>query len=195
MGKGKGQKIDPEKWVEEYGDYLYRFALSRIKDPTMAEEVVQETFLAALQSLPSFSGQSTFKTWLVGIMKHKIVDQIRKSYRERPYETVETLSRSDEELFDRSGKWNFGPVEWNANPNEISEHREFWSIFRKCLSGLPPHHYEVFTMREMDGMESQEICTNLDISSTNLWVMLHRARAALRKCLESNWFQSGGDGD
>ncbi len=192
MGKIKNQNLDPNSWVDDYGDYLFRFALSRVKNSEFAEEVVQETFVAAIQSLDSFSGKSSLKTWLVGILKHKIVDMIRKAYRERPYESVENIKSVTSDMFDPSGKWNMGPVEWNADPQEIAEHHEFWKVFNGCLKNLPENHYRVFMMREMDGIESEEICRVLDISSTNLWVMLHRARTALRSCLEHRWFSTGG---
>ncbi|NIO16494.1 MAG: sigma-70 family RNA polymerase sigma factor [Deltaproteobacteria bacterium] len=182
------EKIDPETWVDEHGDYLYRFALSRLLDPVLAEELVQETFVGALKSRESFRGQASVKTWLVGILKHKIVDHFRKAGRERPYESVENLQDRQADLFDESGEWKKGPSRWQLDPEKIQENKEFWETFRKCLLGLPPKQIDLFTLRELDGKKSDEICMLLDITPTNLWVMLYRARMSMRTCLEENWF-------
>ncbi len=179
---------DPEKWVDEYGDYLYRYALSRLFDPHLAEEIVQETFLAALKSLEGFRGQASIKTWLVGIMKHKIVDHFRKTSREKPYEEVENLYDREPDIFDDRGGWKIGPAKWQGDPQIIREDREFWETFRKCLLKLPKKQVDLFVLREMEGKKTDEICMILDITPTNLWVMLYRARVSLRKCIEDTWF-------
>lgn len=182
------EHIDPEKWVDEYGDYLYRYAISRLFDPHLAEEIVQETFLAALKSLEGFRGQASIKTWLVGIMKHKIVDHFRKSGREKPYEEVENLYDREPDIFDDRGGWKIGPAKWQGDPEIIREDREFWETFRKCLLMLPKKQVDLFVLREMEGKKTDEICMLLDITPTNLWVMLYRARVSLRKCIEDTWF-------
>lgn len=181
-------QIDPATWVDEHGDYLYRYALSRLLDPTLAEELVQETFLGALKSLNSYRGQASIKTWLVGILKHKIVDHFRKVGRERPYDSVEKLHDREPDFFDGMGGWKKGPNRWQADPVKIQENREFWETFRKCLLKLPKKQIDLFTLRELDGKKSDEICMLLGITPTNLWVMLYRARMSLRECLENNWF-------
>lgn len=181
---------DPSTWVDEHGDYLYRYALSRLLDPHLAEELVQETFLGALKSLESYRGQASIKTWLVGILKHKIVDHYRKAGREKPYESVEKRHDRDPELFDQAGGWKIGPDRWKVDPGKIQENREFWETFRKCLLKLPKKQIDLFTLRELEGKKSAEICMLLDITPTNLWVMLYRARMSLRKCLEDNWFKT-----
>ena len=184
------QRVDPEQWVDEYGDYLYRYALSRLRDASAAEDVVQETFLAAFKGAARFSGQSSEKTWLVGILKHKIVDFIRKASRERAYDDVTLAEDRVDDFFDRKGHWKAGPAEWTVNPRKAFEQREFWAVFEGCLGNLQDRLAAVFTLREIEGMSAEEICKELDITSTNLWVMLYRARNKLKDCLQENWFKA-----
>jgi RNA polymerase sigma-70 factor (ECF subfamily) len=184
---------DPERWVELYGDYLFKYALMRLRDPAQAEDAVQETFLAALKGGKTFAGRSAEKSWLVGILKNKICDYYRRASRETPFTDLEFYS--DEES-DRlvaegllQGSWIHaqGPKEW-PHPGESLDKEEFWQAYRDCSDKLPKNVVAVFNLREVDGMESKEICALLNISENNLWVMLHRARMALRRCLETNWF-------
>lgn len=183
------ERTDPELWVDEYGDYLYRYALSRLLNPELAEETVQETFLAALKSVDAFRGQASMKTWLVGILKHKIVDQLRKLGREKPYESPDRLYDSVQGDFNEKGMWEMGPAKWTADPGDIQEKKEFWEVFRNCLGKLSKTHLSAYSLREIEGKETGEICMILDISPTNLWVILYRARMSLRKCLEEHWFK------
>jgi len=183
---------NPETWVDEHGDYLYSYALLRLRHRELAEEIVQETFLAALKACRNFAGQSSERTWLVGILKHKIVDHFRRASREQPVADFD--GASDDELFRKSGEWvdhwtvEGAPKEWKDDPSQLLEQKEFWEIFKRCLAKLPPRLAEAFTLREIDGLRSEEICEILAISPNNLWVMLHRARALLRRNLEVNWF-------
>jgi len=187
------QRTDPEHWVDQHGDYLFRYALLRLRDPELAEDVVQEIFLAALQAREKFSGRSSERTWLVGILKHKIVDHIRKASRERPFSDIESSADAAdtlhpmEKLFDEKGKWKVAPIEWTG-PNTVLERKEFWEVFERCLSDLPARLCDAFSLREMDGLSTEEVCNVLHVSATNFWVMLHRARMRLRRCLEINWF-------
>jgi RNA polymerase sigma-70 factor (ECF subfamily) len=188
--------VDPERWVAEHGDCLYRYALLRVREPAVAEDLVQETFLAAIKGRDRFAGQSAERSWLVGILKHKIIDHIRKRVREHPVEDVAELPRPVEEQFDPHGYWRhdegFGPKEWHTDdPTVLVQQKEFWQQLDDCLAHLPPRTAEAFIMREMDGTSGEEICQVLGISSTNFWVMLHRARLQLRQCLENNWFEKG----
>jgi RNA polymerase sigma-70 factor (TIGR02943 family) len=190
---------DPERWVELYGDYLFKFALLRLRDPATAEDVVQETFLAALKGGKSFSGQSAEKSWLVGILKNKVYDYYRKASRETTFTNLEFYSDEDSDRFVADGLskdgWihELGPLEWSADPGASLDSEEFWKTFRECADKLPKNVSAVFTLREVDGVESREICSLLNISENNLWVMLHRARMALRRCLETNWFGKSGE--
>jgi RNA polymerase sigma-70 factor (ECF subfamily) len=184
---------NPELWVDTHGDYLFSFALLRLRNRDLAEEIVQETFLAALKSYKNFAQQSSERTWLVGILKHKIIDHFRRASRERPVADFE-VSADDDEAFRKSGEWadhwtaEAGPKEWSADPSQLVEQKEFWEIFNRCLSQLPPRLAEAFALREIDGLSSEEVCAILNVTSNNLWVMLHRARALLRRALEASWF-------
>ena len=150
--------------------------------------MVQETFLAAMKSRERFSGGSSERTWLIGILKHKIVDFIRKESRERPYEDLEAVDATEEEFFDKKGRWRVGPADWQTNPRKALEQQEFMDVLKECLVHLSDRLSRIFTLREMDDMKSEEICKLLDISATNLWVLLYRARMKLRICLQINWF-------
>ena len=184
--------VDPERWVDEYGDYLFRYALTRLRNPKTAEDIVQETFLAALKSRSTFSGKSSEKTWFVGILKHKIIDYFRKSSHEQPMSDF-TANKDDitEELFDRNGRWKKPPEKWDTDPIKVIEQDEFWVIFQNCLNKLHTKIADAFSLRELEGLDTEEICDVLHLSKTNLWVMLHRARIQLRQCLEINWFGAG----
>lgn len=181
-------KSDPSEWVKRYGDYLFRYAMLRLRDRSMAEDLVQETFLAALKDRGSFSGTSAESTWLVGILKHKIADHFRRQAREAPLADADLGDSPDPSSFDRSGHWASGPNDWGGNPADLYREREFLDQLAKCLSGLPPNHAYAFTLREIEGAETGEICKVLNVTETNLWVILHRSRMQLRRCLETNWF-------
>ena len=149
---------DPEHWVDQYGDGLFRYALLRLRDPELAEDVVQETFLAGLQAREKFAGRSSEGTWLVGILKHKIIDHIRKTDRERSFSDMESSADTIENLFDEKGKWKVEPPEWAADPSMVFEQKEFWEVLERCLSDLPSRLCEAFSLRAMDGLSSEEIC-------------------------------------
>jgi len=176
-----------EDWVEEHGDALYSYALSRLRNPASAEDVVQETFLAALRSPDGYSGKASPRTWLIGILKHKIVDLIRKESREQPAEEIENMEEPEELFFDRKGHWRIKPVDWQVHPGKILEQKEFMAVLLQCLEHLPDRLHRLFVLRELENMDSEEVCKVLEISPTNLWVMLHRARMRLRGCLTENW--------
>jgi RNA polymerase sigma-70 factor (ECF subfamily) len=186
---------DPETWVDRYGDYLFRFALSRLQDSASAEDLVQETFVAALHARDNFKGHSSVTTWLTGILKHKIIDHLRKRSRELPVEDVEPFTPTLDDLFDEKGKWKIGPSEWTVSPMELYEQKEFWRILASCLSELSGRLAKIFSLREVEELSTKEICKVFEISTTNCWVMLYRARMHLRRCLEINWFSVKADED
>ena len=183
-----GPDLDPETWVDRYGDYLYRFAVSHIEDRSVAEDLVQETFLAALRGRKKFRGRSTVKTWLSAILKHKIVDYLRKKYREQVTTDTDTITETVDGFFHKNGSWKIRPGEWNLDPSKIYEQREFMDTLFKCLAELPDRQSKAFMLRELEGYSTKEICNALGISPTNSWVMLYRARMFLRRCLEIFWF-------
>ncbi|MBW1848177.1 MAG: sigma-70 family RNA polymerase sigma factor [Deltaproteobacteria bacterium] len=184
------RKHSPETWVEKYGDYLYHYARSRVNDDSAAEDLVQETFLAALSSLKNFEQRASEKTWMTGILKHKVLDYYRKNTKEQVTDDIEAFSKNSEELFDKKGRWKVHPVRWRQNAQQLFEQKEFMAVFRICLSRLSSQIARVFTLRELDGETTEEICKILKISKTNCMVMLHRARISLRRCLEIKWFDN-----
>lgn len=177
-------KIDADAWVDRYGDALFHFALARAKSREVAEDLVQETFLAAVKSQGRFKGQSSEKTWLFGILKHKIIDYYRRN-KSILYEQDLNQGAADlDAFFNTRGAWQTLPENWRLNPDKAHQVRAFLDHFYLCLAGLPGKTADVFTYREVDGLSTKEICTLLDITASNCWVILYRARMLLRKCLE-----------
>jgi RNA polymerase sigma-70 factor (TIGR02943 family) len=182
------QSLNPEGWLEKHGDYLYRYALLRLRNSELAEEKVQETFVGALQTQERFQGKASERTWLTSILKRRIFDHFRKISRERAFDNTLLEKVSLDSLFDRKGNWITGQSKWTSNPGESLEQKEFLETFQICLSGLDHRLAQVFVLREMEGLTTQEICDLINISATNLGVMLYRARMRLRCCLELKWF-------
>ena len=173
--------------------YLVRVAFLQLRDNDLAEDVVQDTLLAALQGAAGFSGRSSVKTWLTGILKHKIVDAIRKKGRGPALSSLEDECQIEDfdALFDESGHWENPPADWGDPESQLSR-REFFDVMQFCLEKLPANTARVFMMREVMELDGDEICKELAITSTNLWVILYRARIALRQCLEQHWFAQSG---
>lgn len=186
------QQLDPSLWLEQHGDYLFRYAMFRLRDRGAAEDVVQETLLAGLQAHQNYVGQASERTWLTGILKHKIIDHYRRISRTQQIFSEEQNDEYDP--FEKSGPWtghwreDLAPIEWQLNASITLESKEFWEVFERCLSQLPQRTSLAFTLREIDGMSPQQICEVLNVSSNNLCVMLHRARLRLRGTLEAEWF-------
>lgn len=170
---------DPDTWVADFGDYLYRFALVRVRNPDTAVDLVQETFLAAFDARSAYRGDAAPKTWFAGILNHKILDHFRRTARE-------FLLREDaaEPLPDMAAM----PSAWPNNPVDIFERKEFCETLRRCLEKLDERSHAVYSMREIDELEVEQICNEFGITTTNLRVILHRAREQLRRCLDFNWF-------
>lgn len=180
---------DPSLWVEQYGDYLFRQAKLRVGRPEVAEELVQETFLAALKALDNFEGRSSMKTWLRGILKNKCIDYLRKSVRE---EVVDELKSDDDitsELFYRTGVWRKWIHRWEGSPEESAEQQQFMLQLERCLRNLPERIGKVFALKALDNLSSDEVCKQLDLTSSNLWVIMYRARVHLRECMDRNWYR------
>lgn len=187
-------KIDPSVWVDEHGDCLFRYAMVRLRDEAAAEDIVQETLLSAIQSLSSYSERSGERTWLVGILKHKLIDHFRKRSREISFDPSETDLSEFDPLFERNDEfkdhWHdtLSPRIWKQSPEEALQQDEFFGVLQNCLDKLPERVANCFAMREMNGLESDEVCEILGLSASNFWVMMHRARMSLRRCIEINWF-------
>lgn len=179
----------PNTWVMNYGDYLYSYACTRIDDRELARDLVQETFLAALQSWGKFDGRSSEKTWLTAILKNKIFDVYRKKAAHPATQSLSTESSGTDEFFEESGHWKQGqyPEPFGIEEPVSLENKEFDGILSSCLAKLPPLWKSVFTMKHIEEESSDEICAQLEISSSNFWVISHRAKVSLRDCLQRNW--------
>ncbi len=180
---------DPAEWLDLYGDVLYRYAMARLHDEHLAEDLIQETLLAGLNARDRFAGNAAEKTWLIGILKHKIVDHFRKSSREIVLDAEDAdIGRSIESCFDERGRWTIEAGAW-PSPDKSLEQDQFWAALADCVEHLPERLARLFALREIDGMASEEILEVLNISTANnLWVMLSRMRLQLRNCLDARWF-------
>lgn len=189
-GKSPTTLSDPADWLEMYGDFLYRYALIRLRDSMLAEDMVQETLLAAIQSKDGYRGRSSEKTWLTGILKHKIIDHLRNAQREHAW-TDENAQEIDDlqDMFDAKGRWRIDISQW-SEPDLSLERDDFWKIFVDCLQRLPRKMADALLLREMDGLETDTICQVLGgYTTNNVWVMLSRARMRMRRCLDTEWFE------
>jgi len=190
----EGGRIDwDDPSIEKIRRDMVRFARLQLRDAGAAEDMVQEALLSAMKYESSFAGRSALKTWMFSILRNKIVDHIRKSSREIAGSDLVAGSADEgddfDALFDQRGHWNPDdrPPTW-ADPEASLSQQQFWDVFDACLERLPPKTSRVFMMREFLDLDTDEICSELGISTSNCWVILHRARAGLRICLEANWF-------
>ena len=175
--------------VEALRPYLLRYASLQLRNSEAAEDAVQEALVAALAGETGFAGRSNLRTWLTGILKHKIVDAIRKAGREVQPAPGEDDASGFDALFDERGHWSQPPAPW-GHPEGALEQKQFLAALEKCLQALPARTAQAFMMREHLGLETAEICKELAITSTHCWVMLYRARMALRLCLQESWFKT-----
>ncbi|TRZ44260.1 sigma-70 family RNA polymerase sigma factor [Robertkochia solimangrovi] len=179
-------KLNPELWVDRYADYLFNYTISRVNDPVMAEDLVQETFLAGLRSAKGFKGDASERTWLIAILKRKIIDYYRKNNSAKGKAEVKINFSNNED----EGDWLEEKVadQFDITAEDAMENEELALIIEDCLSKLPPKQAAVFRMKTIQGMETEDICKELKITPSNLWVIIHRARTSLMSCLEENWF-------
>lgn len=174
--------------LETLRPQLLRYAQLQLRNPAWAEDAVSETLLAALEKPEAFAGRSQPKTWLIGILKHKLVDQVRKHSREVQVSSDEDEGNALEDgLFDEQGHFREAPADW-GDPQSVLGQTQFIQVLDACVEKLPNQLGRVFLMREWLELETDEICKELSVTPTNLWVMLHRARLRLRECLQQNWF-------
>lgn len=180
---------DPAIWLDAHGNALYRHALLHLRDPHKAEEAVQDTLVAALQARERFAGQASVRTWLIGILKHKIIDSFRREAREVALDEPERLSEDDidaDAAFKVDGHWAERLADW-GNPEDTLRSKQFLEILQRCLDFLPARLARLFVLREVLEEDTENICQELAITPTNVWTMLYRARMGLRDCLARNW--------
>ncbi len=192
------QEFDPTVWVDRHGDYLFALAFARVRECQAAEEIVEETLLAAIRSFDSFAGTISERTWLGGILKDRIIDHFRRNCQKNDLTAAETEMSAYQYLFaDETWKDHWTqetmPSEWRMAPEQALEKMEFCAVLEHCLGELPVRIASAFTLREMDGLGGAEICDILHVSKDNYWLMLHRARTHLRRCLEYDWFRKVND--
>lgn len=192
MTEDEPRALDADRWVDEYADYLYRFAVARVRHHEVARDLVQETFLAALKASAHYAGRASERTWLTGILKNKIVDYYRRGKREPLLGDLVPAEGGESDFNPEDGHWRYphegNPRVWQEEQIARMDRPEFWKRFTACADRLPEQMRRVFVLREVDGWDSADICRELEISSQNYWVIMHRARASLRRCLEATWF-------
>jgi len=180
--------LNPHNWVSAHADYLYSFAITRLNDEEQAKDLVQETFLAALQKVNNFEGKSSERTWLTAILKNKIIDVYRKkSSGLRPVQ--EKNDEQTVDFFEEDGHWKteHGPKEFGIEDKDHLVTREFEQILKKCMQKLPALWMAVFTMKHIEDEPTETICAELKVTASNFWVIIHRAKLNLRACLQKNW--------
>lgn len=183
--------LEPEKWIQRYASYLLNYAFFRVKDKETAEDLIQETFISALKGRADFHGAASEKTWLTTILKNKIIDYYRS--KQNKYSRV---TDSIDQFYDSYFSANDGdhwqtdkqPLDWNDAGKPL-EQKEFNTVLHRCLSKLPEKTAAVFTLKYMEDVETETICKDLEITSSNYWVIIHRAKIQLRECMEKNWFR------
>lgn len=182
-------RVDLPAWVDEFGDRLFRHALLRVGDRALAEDLVQETFLAAHRGKESFRGDASPLTWLTTILRNKIADHFRRSSTNtKQWSADASLERDDVDF-------SCGAEPWDLDPSRIVEDREFWTVFHQCVQSLPPILAEAYVLRDIEKTPAKEVCEVLGISPTNLSMRVKRARLAMRDLLQKNWFGTNRDGD
>ena len=194
MAEGEKHTLEPQLWVDRHGDYLYNYTIVRVNDPEKAGDLVQETFLAGLKAMDRFQGRSSERTWLISILKRKIID----TYRKKATSRESSITEYEEQIWDGDyyrgaepfrGHWldGKGPNSHSLIPEGEMEQDELRRIIELCISLLPPNLASVFIMKMIDEAESEEVCKELGITPSNLWVILHRARLKMRGCIEGKW--------
>ncbi len=189
MSSTKKHILNPNKWVELHADYLYNYTISRVNNQDLAKDIVQDTFFAALKAKDNFQGKASERTWLISILKRKIIDYYRKINSAKGKAEVKMNFYSEG---DREGEWieERVPSSWNNEIEKGIENNELNDTLEKCIGNLPEKYAMVFRMKTIQQFETEEICKELEITSSNLWVIIHRARTQLRKCMEDSWFKN-----
>lgn len=182
--------LKPQHWVEQHADYLYNFALTRLNDDEQARDLVQETFLAALEKASGFRGDSSERTWLTAIIKYKIIDIYRKKAGAFSAKDQLNTPVDEPEFFDpdlNNWKREHWPAPFGVEDYDPLHNKEFMGVLQKCMTKLPPLWMSVFKLKHLDDEQTETICKDLRITSSNFWVIIHRAKVNLRSCLQKNW--------
>lgn len=179
--------LNPDKWIDLYADYLFNYTIVRVNKNEIAKDLVQETFLAGLKAMKNFEGKASERTWLIAILKRKIIDYYRKINSNKGKAEVRMNFYNDGE---NQGEWieERAPQTWGSDSDKGIETEELGDALNKCIHKLPEKYGMVFKMKTIQDFETEEICKELDITPSNLWVIIHRARTQLRRCMEDNWF-------
>jgi RNA polymerase sigma-70 factor (TIGR02943 family) len=182
--------LHPEQWVDAHGDYLYNYAWSRVQSKETAEDLVQETFISALRAKDSFRGESAELTWLLSILKRKVIDYYRKKGAKKEFSAA-YFSKPFQDSEGMQGHWIMerAPKDWEKETHAPTRQDEFQSIMEICLSLLPEKWKAVFVLKVMEEINSDDICKEIGCTPSNLWVILHRARLKLRECIETKWLK------
>jgi RNA polymerase sigma-70 factor (TIGR02943 family) len=179
-------EINPNKWIDLYSDYLFNYTITRVNDRDLAQDIVQDTFLAGLKSMKNFKGEASERTWLISILKRKIIDHYRKTNSNKGKAEVRITYSDDESEGDWLEERVADPFDKTAE--DTMQNSELGDAIFECLSKLPEKQAQVFRMKTIEGYETEDICKELNINASNLWVIIHRARTAMASCLEKNWF-------
>ena len=181
--------LNPNMWVKLYADYLYNYAVTRVDGQELAKDLVQETFFSGVKGKDNFRGQAAERTWLVSILKRKIIDHYRKINSAKGQKEVRM---NFYEEGDNKGRWieERVPQNWGNDADKDIENDELKSALEGCIQSLPEKYRIVFMLKTVQNYETEEICNELDITPSNLWVIIHRARIQLRNCMEQKWFKN-----
>ena len=183
------RRLAPDAWVDRHGGYLYRYALGRVRRQEVAEELVQEALLAAWRGRAKFDGRAGERTWLTAILKRKVIDWLRASVKQRSREGVGHDPWATAQ-FSPSGKWRTAPTRTaDGVPDDEPTREEFWRELLACLDALPLRLRDAFVLRHLEDVPTAEVCRRTKVTANNLWVMLHRARLRLARCLTDHWFE------
>ncbi len=179
-------QLEPQHWVDRYSDYLYNYTIVRVNDHAVAQDLISETFLAGLKSMPNYKGDASERTWLISILKRKIIDHYRRSNSKKGKAEVRMSYRQDED----EGDWLSERVSdpYDRNAEDLMQNEELGTAIFGCLDKLNEKQATIFRMKTIDGIDTEAICNEFDITPSNLWVIIHRARKAMADCLENNWF-------
>lgn len=187
--------LNPHNWTSTYADELYGYAMGKTSNKELAEDLVQETFLAGLKSSHNFKGNSSERTWLFSILKFKIADHYRKAStkNEIPNSKLANYESSNfDDYFTEDGDWkeNAAPKSWQIDFSNAIENKELGNALNNCIEKLPENQKLLVILKLVEEEDTEKVCKELNITPTNYWVIIHRAKLQLRACLEKNWIKA-----